>query len=181
MNKEILKLLIEKIRNNDYNAFSIFVEENPKSIDYRLKTHNTTLCYALRNYCQSIKIIKVLFNEGKNINIQNDHGDTPLILAIRYCSSKIRYKVVKLLIEEGAYINVFNNLGMSALMYAIEKLDMKIINLLIEHGANINTFNKNNVNAISFLIYKSNTSIDKYLLKMKIFDLFYIINKQLSL
>ena len=58
-------------------------------------------------------IVKLLIENGANINIQNTLGTTPLILGVKKCNKAI----VKLLIEKGAKVDKLDNNGNTALDY----------------------------------------------------------------
>ncbi|XP_060810922.1 serine/threonine-protein phosphatase 6 regulatory ankyrin repeat subunit C isoform X2 [Amyelois transitella] len=65
-------------------------------------------------------IVKMLANVGGGINLHNDNGDTPLLLAARLSQPK----VARILLEKGANVNACNSItGASALHLAVESID----------------------------------------------------------
>ena len=61
-------------------------------------------------------MVKFLIENGADINIKNNNGDTVLHEAVLI---KDNLEVVKLLIENGADINIKNNNGDTVLHYAV--------------------------------------------------------------
>jgi len=64
------------------------------------------------------KVFVKLIEKGADINITNDHDQTPLMLAILY--GKTEYFALEL-IRKGAYLDAVDEKGKTALDYAIEK------------------------------------------------------------
>lgn len=58
-----------------------------------------------------IEIIKLLLKHGAKVNIQNNNGDTPLIVICDYYGDE---EIVKLLLEHGAKVNIQNKNGETA-------------------------------------------------------------------
>ncbi|WP_307972317.1 ankyrin repeat domain-containing protein [uncultured Brachyspira sp.] len=70
---------------------------------------------------------------GANINIKDDKGNTPLIIA-SYNGHK---EIVSMLIKNKANINDRNNEGDTAVMEACKQKNMDIIAILIKNGAKL--------------------------------------------
>lgn len=62
-----------------------------------------------------------------DLNIQNNHGDTPLHILIRKSNN---IDIIKSLIEDGAKIDIKNNNNETVLDIAVKKHDKNVINLL---------------------------------------------------
>lgn len=87
---------------------------------------------------------KLMLEYFKNhINIGNENGDTPLIVAIQ----ENTVKMASFLISNGADINVINKYGNSALLIAIDNTS-DIISLLLEAGADPNQPNPDGITPI---------------------------------
>ncbi len=82
-------------------------------------------------------ILNKLISLGADVNVQNNKGVTPLMLA---CSTEeVILESVKVLIKAGANVNAVTQKGVSPLHCAIiADNNVEITKLLIEHGANIN-------------------------------------------
>ncbi|XP_026757186.2 ankyrin-3 [Galleria mellonella] len=66
------------------------------------------------------EIVKMLANLGGGINLHNDNGDTPLLLAARLSQPSI----AQVLLEKGANVNACNSItGANALHIAVESID----------------------------------------------------------
>jgi len=85
--------------------------------------------------------VKELIKSGEDINITDDSGYTPLILAV-YEKYLI---VVKTLIDAGADVNIKNHFKKTALFYASTP---KIVDLLLDAGVNVNVQDKNGYTSI---------------------------------
>ncbi len=99
---------------------------------------NTALIIASTN-CH-IECIKLLIENGADVNIGNIEGDTPLIFA----SSIDHIECVKLLIEKGAIIDKANKASLTSLLWASREDSIECVKLLIEKGADINKTDKDN-------------------------------------
>ena len=71
--------------------------------------------------------------QKNNVNIQNNDGQTPLMLA----AAGRKIKMVRHLLQNGASIDQKDKLGRNALWYAYDDDGEKIAQLLIEHGASV--------------------------------------------
>jgi ankyrin repeat protein len=97
----------------------------------------TTLMCA--SYIGSLELVHALLSKGANPNIQNDNGDTALMIA----SSKLVLHtnfipVMNALIAGGANLNIQNINGITALMAAVEIGDVEYVRVLLRAGADVN-------------------------------------------
>lgn len=92
---------------------------------------------ALRGYVGNMK---VLMAAGADLNIKNNHGETPLLSIVKH-SEKFRtensFKVAQLLIENGADINAKDQKGWSAINYAIRAGNKELVKVLAQNGASV--------------------------------------------
>ena len=83
--------------------------------------------------------VKLLIENGADIEAKDNNGDTALILASYY-----RYlEIIQYLVEKGANINATNDNGWTSLMYASKYGELETIKYLLENGADVNIKNKN--------------------------------------
>ena len=153
---------------NDYDMVKFLVE---KGADVNAKTHSeyssveTPLLLSLdyehieSRYDENSSVAEYLINNGADINVTNNHGETPLM----YASKVHNIKVVELLIQKGADINAFDNYGNTALIYGVNNLET--VKLLVENGADVNFYKGGSTALISACEYSHERNIDviKYL------------------
>ncbi|KPI93808.1 Ankyrin-2 [Papilio xuthus] len=86
------------------------------------------------------EIVRMLSNLGGGINLHNDNGDTPLLLAVRLSQPNIAY----LLLRKGANVNGTNSItGANALHIAVENIENSkdfedMLVCLTEHNIDMN-------------------------------------------
>lgn len=89
-------------------------------------------------------IVSKLIGLGTSVNYKNEHGDTPLTVAV--CAKKI--KVVEILLTHGA-----GSKG-TALLWAAHQNNYNMIKLLLQHDAKSDTKGKNGYTALHYAIDK---------------------------
>jgi len=95
---------------------------------------NSNALMAAAGYNQE-EIVKLLLENGANVNIANSWGVTPLMKA----SSNGHENIVKLLLENGADVSTKSNKGLTALDLAVANKHKKIAELLKRKGAKEDT------------------------------------------
>ena len=78
---------------------------------------------------ENTNIVKMLINNGADINRQDSYGATPLIEA----SFRGHPEIVSLLLENGVDVTVVDRDGYTALMIAIEYENTEIVTLIKNH------------------------------------------------
>lgn len=81
-----------------------------------------------------IDVVRSALQSGTNVNIADENGRTPLMLA----AFNGHTEVVRLLIDAGAKVPVRDAVGRTALMYASTGPSADTVKLLIESGAKVN-------------------------------------------
>jgi ankyrin repeat protein len=87
----------------------------------------------LRN---SIKFIKALIERGAGINVQDEEGNIPLILALE--EEEVEDETIEYLIDCNSKVMIANKDGTTPLHAAVFRNNIKFIKALIERGADIN-------------------------------------------
>ena len=69
--------------------------------------------------------------EGADVNIPNNNGNTPLMIATRNGHTEI----ARMLIDRGADVNIPDNNGNTPLTWASDRGNIQIVRMLIDRGA----------------------------------------------
>ena len=106
-------------------------ELNTKKGELRAKKYwdETPLMYAVEK--SNLEIVKILLDNGADVNAKDDYVNTALILAV-YGEN---IEKIQLLLSAGADVNIKNRNGETILMTAIEKNNTEIVELLKSAGA----------------------------------------------
>lgn len=162
-------LTLEKIFNNDENG-------EDEGRNYEIVYHNTKNIMKLINNIKNkealdlkildkIVYIDQLINNATLLMRLAVHNDEKIIDVKNKTSKTVHKHVndINVLIDRGADVNVKNNIGTTALMYAVKNgyIETK---LLIDAGANINTQNYKGNTALIIAMDNNNIDIVKLLL-----------------
>ena len=135
----------------------------------------TALMFASRfsNSTSSLDTVKLLLENGADVNLKNDNKATPLLMAARISNIDSSYDTVKLLLEYGADVNLKNIDGWTALMmsarYSNTDSTFNTVKLLLEYGADINLKNNEGWTTVMLAARYSNneSSLDTVKLLLK--------------
>jgi hypothetical protein len=105
----------------------------------------------------NMAITQALVENGADVNLQDNDGDTALIHSIN------EFDVFKYLVENKADLNIRNKKGQTALILAAEKEKIDILTYLVERGANINLRDNNGMTAASICYDKGQIETYNYL------------------
>ena len=163
-----LNELIEAVINNDY----VKIENLIDFVNMQNEENNTSLFF-VNNY----NTAKLLLENGANVYIQNDDGNTPLMCMIGnanhnfgkyydYIKSRIiNYDIIQLLIDYGSDLNIKNNYGEFPLSLSCLNNDIHLAEILIYNGAYIdNTINNDGYTTLMIAINKNNLNFVKLLI-----------------
>ena len=129
--------LYRAVRSDSIKIVDILLKNGAKpSIDI-IDTSQFYSCLHLAVLNKSNTIIKLLIDNGANINIKDSKSQTPLHHAV----SQGSLEIVKLLIKSGADISSKTINGQTPLHFAVSQGSLEIVKLLIESGANISLTN----------------------------------------
>lgn len=103
--------------------------------------------------------VELVSNYG--VNAKDINGFTPLML----CVQNGRIDMIDYLIEHNADVNQINNIGNTALFYAVfySKNQTEIIEKLLKAGADINIQNKSGVSPLTLANSMANDKVSKFL------------------
>ncbi|MCB9228206.1 MAG: ankyrin repeat domain-containing protein [Deltaproteobacteria bacterium] len=107
----------------------------------------------------SAESIKLLIDRGAKVNLPDNQGTLPLVLAAG--ESK---RVVKLLIDHGANVHLADGEGRTPLFPALEWGQAEIIELLIEAGADVNQVVSGGVSPLALAIAEKKKRITELLI-----------------
>lgn len=123
-----ISTLMSATANNDIEGVRFFSEAGPSIINQRNKGGATSLHIACRE--GNFDIVKILIDNGANVNIVDNEGWSPLMRA----SLASNAKIVELLLKNGAKAQLLNSLNESALIHATSSKCSECINQIIENG-----------------------------------------------
>jgi hypothetical protein len=133
--------LHDAVRQGDMELVAELLDQNidPNELD---NNGNTALWY-IRD---RLDILRLLIDNGADLNLQNRKGETILHGAVL---SGVK-KMVPILLEAGANPNIQDSEGYTALHDSVSNMtpDPDIINLLLEYGANPNIRNDDGETAV---------------------------------
>ncbi|KAG4095964.1 ankyrin repeat-containing domain protein [Neocallimastix lanati (nom. inval.)] len=156
--------LIEELINDDTDFEQLNTNEGKSLFHKSIETHNEILF----NYIMDNKDLNI------NINLEDSHHNTPLILA---CSSN-NIDFVEKILEKNPNIDAKNDQLETALFKAVQRRNYKVMKLLTEHGALIDN---SNLEINRLLLYHSIYSIRsvRHLVKYGLQINDYIINAKM--
>jgi hypothetical protein len=99
--------------------------------------------------------VKNLISKGTNVNIQDENGDTALLLASGRVGAS---EIVDQLLKSGADPNAPNREGETALMWAAFADDINTVNVLLENGSSASARNRRGESALQWALSKSDLS-----------------------
>ncbi|RTE84485.1 hypothetical protein BHE90_000848 [Fusarium euwallaceae] len=141
-----LPLIFLAIKSSYWGLFHALLLRDPFSGDQR---HEPSFDAASHYICKmpfdpqfSVPALLALFQRGANINLRNEAGETPLLLAIREGSRELMNE----LFQYGADPTIGDNIGIRPLHYAE---DAYTIRYLLQRGASLNAAtNRDQVTAL---------------------------------
>jgi hypothetical protein len=147
-----ISTLMSATANNDIDGVRFFSKAGPSVINQRNKGGATSLHIASRE--GNFEIVKVLIENGANVNIVDNEGWSPLMRA----SLAGKEDIVDILLKNGAKAQLLNSLNESALVHATSAKCLDCINKIIENGnliKNMDTLVLKSQIADAFLVARS--------------------------
>lgn len=168
INKKDTLLTLLSWRSNSEHVKSII----DKGADVNVTMTDLT---PLMHACKSgnFEIIKLLVNNGANINYKSDYNPALIIClesnaleVYKFTPRRDYTKIIKFLISSGADIFIKGETGKTTLMVAAETSDMKLVKYLLKAGLNINAVDFYNHTALSWAIINGSDEMIIYLISM---------------
>eukprot|EP01041_Mallomonas_annulata_P008379 gene8379-17282_t len=103
---------------------------------------NTALMEASNN--GRVEAVTLLIENGADLNLQNNEGNSALIMACEYDHKK---DVVKQLLKAGAHIDIENKMGNTSLIRAALNGNVDIVKMLLDYTSDIHKKNHDNKTA----------------------------------
>lgn len=163
----------------DKTALIIASESQHKMLDDILKPNDagSFLRKELSKGCSSVKTIEILINAKADVNLQDDKGNTALMVLLKNkeLNKTSIVKITKMLIDAGTNVNLQNKQGNTALIIfskginnwsVTENTFIEITKMLIDAKTHINLQNKNGYNALMHICarrFKTNYPPDNLL------------------
>ena len=119
----------------------------------------------MRNFNEpNMEIVQALLKFMKDINLPNENGETPLIIA----TQQKQTRTVQHLIDSDANINAQDYFGNTALIFAAHNGHRKVVKDLIKANANGNSHTKGGNTALMASAYGGHIEIVQDLIKAKV-------------
>ena len=123
------------------------------------------ICSATALWCASwmghYNIVKLLVDNGANVNLPTDNGSTPILVACHQGS----FEIVRFLVESGADVNATNNYKETCLNSPSEKGYYKIVQYLLENGADPKCVRDRGISALHLSAAWGHFEISKLLIE----------------
>lgn len=158
--------------NNNKNALSQSLKYKNFDIAYFLLKNgvifynNMDVAMLITENISDIKILKMLFNNGINVNKRNENFDHPIIFLIinRFINPKLKIKIISLFLEHGLNINTRDIFENNFLHYCIlYKENHEVISYL----NSLNIIDNMNVDNINSEDLKNNDKLrEKYICRI---------------
>ncbi|GBG31919.1 Ankyrin repeat and protein kinase domain-containing protein 1 [Hondaea fermentalgiana] len=151
------------IRDGDVAGVQRAVQDEPSLLNEAVTTSKSTpLMWTLCEESGGQPVIaRWLIERGANLDLQNNNGDTALMLACRYEQPD----TAQLLAERGANLDLQNNNEDTALMLACRFEQPDTAQSLTERGANLDLQNNNGDTALMLACYHGQPDTAQLLIK----------------
>ncbi|WP_341761278.1 ankyrin repeat domain-containing protein [Candidatus Tisiphia endosymbiont of Thecophora atra] len=113
-------------------------------------------------YYGYLDIMEFLLEQGIDIDVKSDNGDTPLLIA----ALTGNLKVMKFLVEKGADVTIKNKEGLSVLHIAAQRnVAVSTIKFLVKEGADINAQDKYGTTPLHYATRQKHADNVEFLVK----------------
>jgi len=190
--KEIIMVLMTATQNKRLNVVNYIIEESCISSEQKEKFMKMSFLRAIEVNCK--EIVDYFIGRGINMNMQDDLGHTPLMVASSFgyqglvhylidhganldirgsdCNTALHLALyggftdsAEMLIEHGATLNAKGYGGNTPLILASKDNNEAMVRCLVEHGAEINERNNHGKTALFYASKYGRMNLVTYLLE----------------
>ncbi|EAY02659.1 hypothetical protein TVAG_253100 [Trichomonas vaginalis G3] len=152
--------LIKSIFTNQIEL-SRYLISHGANVNIKDFSGQSALHYAVRSPIYSKDAIQVLIENGADINSQNSHGDTALMLSLQ----QQKLYLLKMLLDYNKYnFGLFDQSGMNIIDKASFLGNNEAIELLLDHGCDVNLKNNDGYIPLSYALLGKQYEAAKLLL-----------------
>jgi len=147
-----------KLSNKNYDEkFKIIKTLLDAGANPNIQTRMLQLTALMAAVSESLdnNIIKLILDKKALVNMQNQEGNTALIIA----TILNNYDVMELLCRYNADVNICNNNKETALYSAVTHNDYKMVRLLCKHNASVNIKNKRGLSPLIISVHSNNYAL----------------------
>ena len=134
------------------------------NVDKRTPNGWTALMKASERGDSNLEVIDLLLRHGAQADLQNNEGDSALIVATQNRQTVL---VIKLVRDHRANVDLKNKKGWTALMKASQVGCVEMVELLLNHGAQVDQQNSNGETTLMIASQNGHIKIVKLLLKFR--------------
>lgn len=149
--------LIDICHRGDIDRLKKFIEAGG-DINIGIGTeYGVTILHMFHPYPFPDSVVRVLIDNGFNVNAKDNNGCTPLhgVCMFRFVGTRKKgASIAKMLIDAGADVNHRNDLGETPLYYAFRGGDIEVVKVLIDAGADVNAKDNDGITPAHDLIYE---------------------------
>ena len=158
---------VDYLCREGYDQWEDKDEDEPEVLKVNLYDNNkeTALMHAARAdndiLSTGVHTITSLLQRGADVNAQNIHDETALIISVK----KNNVKMVKTLLRKGSDVNRRNRKGNTAMIIAAKYGLEQLLVLLLQAGADVNIKNKQGMTSLMEATGKGNSACVEFLIK----------------
>lgn len=122
----------------------------------------------------NVSVISALLSAGANVDVRDTNGNTALINTVTRYIERDNTAVqreyldkIALLLHSHANVNVQNNIGMTALMYAIEGDVFDVVNMLMTARPDVTIRDNNHKTALDFFNFTLSSAMYLYMMDQR--------------
>jgi len=156
-NKTPLYIAITLSNKNYDEKFKIIKTLLNAGANPNIQTRMSQLTALMAAVVESLdnNIIKLILDKKALVNMQNQEGNTALIIA----TILENYDAMELLCRYGADVNICNNNQETALYSAVAHNNYKMVQLLCKHNASVNIKNKRGLSPLMISVHNNNYAL----------------------